>query len=234
VGITSDDIYREIAAECFGMEWACLGELANATASGSNYLDAWRVNLWPSKAIFQTFEIKVNRSDFLSEIKNPDKRKFGLSVSNEFYFATCASVIKDVCEVPEECGWILYWYEGEKDGFPILRKEVKKKAPYREMPERASWGFVRSIARRVNSNMTQVYEKEIKDKLKDITYKLYDGGRRKGYDRLFDLSQSLVEEGHIDIARRICECFKKEEYGIFDIILKRIDGAEAEIHEEAL
>lgn len=34
------------------------------------------------------YEVKISRADFLSELKQPIKRRIGLRYSNEFYFVT--------------------------------------------------------------------------------------------------------------------------------------------------
>lgn len=109
-------------------------------ASGSErYLDGWAIGCYPSSGMVKTaIEIKVSRSDFCRELKKPFKRDSALRISNEFYFAAPAGLIKEA-ELPEECGLI----EVAEDG--IARIAVD--APYRECPV-ATWPFVASLARR--------------------------------------------------------------------------------------
>ncbi|MFA5071231.1 MAG: hypothetical protein WC511_02560 [Candidatus Pacearchaeota archaeon] len=92
------------------------------------------------------FEIKVNRGDFLKEMKNPLKRRQALIFSNQFYFAAPVGLIKPE-EIPIECG--LMEIDVKENG---LRKwgvaKVKVPAPWRE-EHNPNWGFIASITRRV-------------------------------------------------------------------------------------
>jgi len=108
-------------------------------APGSErYLDAWVMGTYPSSGLIRTaIEIKVSRSDFNREMRKSIKRDSALRISNEYYFAAPAGLIKED-DLPEEAGLIEV-----EDG--VARIVVK--APYRE-GERASWIFVASLARR--------------------------------------------------------------------------------------
>jgi hypothetical protein len=103
-------------------------------------LDAYAMNMYESQK-FHTiaYEIKVSRSDFLHEIRNPLKRAQGLKLSNYFYFVTPKGLVKPE-EIPPETGLI----EVNDD----LTSRVKVKAPYRET-EPPTWKFVAALARRV-------------------------------------------------------------------------------------
>lgn len=138
-------------------EWAFFPELRVGTGyqtrrlakQGINpeqRLDAFAMNLYPSKKHMRiTYEIKVSRSDFLHEIKNPMKRKQGLELSNEFYFVTPVGLVKPE-EIPAECGLI--------EVYANLSSRIKVRAPHREGTE-PSWNFIASIARRVQKDETR-------------------------------------------------------------------------------
>lgn len=149
-----------------GREWAFFAEIRVGTgyrsmkelsAGGTNpeqRLDAWAINLFPSKGLLRrTYEIKVSRSDFLHEIKHPEKRKTGLTLSNEFYFVTPKGLVAPE-EIPEECG--LIYINPDAGGVYTM-----KQAPYREVPD-LPMRFVLSLARRAAE-----YEQKWKDA---ITY----------------------------------------------------------------
>ena len=146
-----------------GKEWAFFSELRAGTGySAYDYaqkrkkpfnpeqrFDAWAVNLYPSKKHERVvYEIKVSRSDFLHEIKHPEKRDQALQLSNSFYFATPKGLV-DKSEIPAECGLI------EVDD--QLNARVVVKAPFRES-ECLSWQFLCAIARRAT-----VAERKVKD-----------------------------------------------------------------------
>lgn len=137
----SDGIWNALSKHADGIKHAMFFELKLCTGwSGSEQrLDAWSIPLWPSlgKSIV-AYEVKISRADFLKEIKNPDKRQAGLERSNEFYFVTAERVVKNLEEIPEECGWLLY-ENGEL--------KTIKPAPIRECPQ-PDWGTIRAICRR--------------------------------------------------------------------------------------
>lgn len=102
-------------------------------------IDLWVLNCYPSRKFEQlAFEVKVSRSDFLHEIKNPTKRQAALELSNYYYFATPKGLVKPE-EIPPECGLVEIDLDSTK-----LRWQVK--APWRETKE-PSWRFVAQLAR---------------------------------------------------------------------------------------
>lgn len=126
-------------------EWAFFAELRIGTGYGKDAeqrLDAWAMNLWPSSSFRRvTYEIKISRGDFLRELREPLKRRAGLLVSNEFYFAAPKGLIT-VDSLPPECGLV------EVDGAHTAR--VVRSAPWRDTSP-ASWRFVASLVRRVQA-----------------------------------------------------------------------------------
>ncbi len=104
-------------------------------------IDAWVINCYPSKKYEKiAFEVKISRNDFLNEIKNLNKRKQALLLSNRFYFAAPKGLINPQ-ELPEECG-LVEIEEGK------VYCEWIKKAPWRDVEE-PTWRFLASLARRI-------------------------------------------------------------------------------------
>ncbi|TGE35912.1 hypothetical protein E4K67_22615 [Desulfosporosinus fructosivorans] len=131
-------------------EWAFFEELRAGTgyrnvAAGLNpeqRFDAWAINLYPSRNFVRiAYEIKVSRSDFLKEIKHPEKRTQALQMSNQFYFVAPVGLIK-ASELPPEAGLIEVKDEWES--------RMKVRAPVREAVD-PTWQFFASIARRMQS-----------------------------------------------------------------------------------
>lgn len=90
-------------------EWLFLRELRVGTGrrNGSRQrLDAFALNSLPYTGMKRIcYEVKISRSDFLTELKHPLKRRMGMRYSNEFYFVTPAGLL-DIAEIPSECGLI--------------------------------------------------------------------------------------------------------------------------------
>lgn len=85
-------------------QWLLLTEFT----IGGRRLDAYAINLWtgyrrgPS---FIGYEIKVDRADFVAELRTPAKRAPGMAATTQFYFAAPQGLIKPE-EVPEGCGLV--------------------------------------------------------------------------------------------------------------------------------
>lgn len=111
------------------------------TQGAEQRIDAFALHPYPSLGHHRTaYEIKVSRSDFLRELKKPNKRRAALRFSNEFYFIAPPAIIHR-SEVPLECGLI----EVGTDGIGA----VVVPAPCRDsMPP--TWGFIASIIGRVS------------------------------------------------------------------------------------
>lgn len=62
---------------------------------GIRRIDAFALALWPSKDFYRiAYEIKVSRSDWLNEIKDPMKRAQAWYLSNEFWFVVPENIVK--------------------------------------------------------------------------------------------------------------------------------------------
>src|ERR1700757_1128424 len=90
-------------------EWIFLRELRVGTSfqgSPAQRLDAFALNCLPHTSMKRVcYEVKTSRADFLSEMKQPLKRRIGLRYSNEFYFVTPPALLKN-SELPIECGLV--------------------------------------------------------------------------------------------------------------------------------
>jgi hypothetical protein len=99
----------EAACHATSHEWLFLRELRVGISkrNGSvQRLDGFALNSLPHTAMKRVcYEVKTSRSDFLSELKQPLKRRIGMRYSNEFYFVTPAG-LADVNEIPAECGLV--------------------------------------------------------------------------------------------------------------------------------
>lgn len=131
-------------------EWIFIRELRIGTgyvgrawnSKSGIYIDGFALNCYPSKSMQRiAYEVKVNRGDFLSELKNPEKREPFMRYANQFFFATPVGLVKPE-EIPDEVGLI----EIHGDGF----WKIKVKAPYRRT-ERPGWPLVASIARSLSA-----------------------------------------------------------------------------------
>jgi len=120
-------------------------------------IDAWAINAWPSVCAIQhtktrkkrirapylrrAFEIKINQSDVLKELRDPDKRWMAYAISHEFYFVAPKGLIDP--QLLSNGDGLMEW-----DGSEL--KTIKQPRVREGMPPR--WSFVAAIARRVHEN----------------------------------------------------------------------------------
>ena len=142
--MSSPEIIKALATLHNGRHWLFIPELRIGTGYGKGAeprIDAWAMHPWPSKRLMHVaYEVKVSRSDFLRELRQPVKRRPAVMLSNLFYFATPPGVIKHG-ELPIEAGLV------EVD--PNGRCETKVDAPWRDSYP-PTWSFVASVLRTLN------------------------------------------------------------------------------------
>jgi len=124
-------------------EWVTMFELRNGTGFTqvqTRYMDCFAIHTYPSKGhIRHGYEIKVSRADWLAELAQPEKRRWAMEISNQFWFVAPTGIIKKD-EVPEGCGLLLVTETGM-----LVRDVVAKHHAAREfrMDEIAS--MLRSV-----------------------------------------------------------------------------------------
>jgi hypothetical protein len=135
-----------------GKDWAFFEQLRTGFSEGNEQvLDAYAIALWlqAGRRGRYCYEVKVSRSDFFREIKAAKKRRFGLMVSNYFYFAAPLDLIK-ANELPIEAGLVeVQCHKPNILDSTTWRYTCRRtiQAPFRESFP-APWDFVASIARR--------------------------------------------------------------------------------------
>lgn len=112
------------------------------------YIDAWTMHPYPSKQNCRiAYEVKISRSDFLRDIKQPLKHRAALLFSNEFYFVAPEGML-GAEDLPLFAGLIeVKEYEnGTVEGRMGL--DVSVNAPWRDTSP-PSWRFVVSLVRNI-------------------------------------------------------------------------------------
>jgi len=100
------DISKVLRSRHNSSEWIFVTQLKTATGgvqsysrdgyTRSRFIDAFAMHLWPSKKFWRVaYEIKVSRTDFLKELKEPKKRAQAIILCNEFYFALAPGIFKE-------------------------------------------------------------------------------------------------------------------------------------------
>lgn len=142
-------------------EWITVREfrLGCGFVTSMRRIDLWAISATPSKGNPSVaYEVKVSRSDFLRDIKEPEKHQHARLFSDRFYFAAPTDLIK-LHEVPDWAGLIevgesyvdepaVYVPGGTRVGDLWRTVNVLREAPLltKHAP---SWPVVVSLLRRV-------------------------------------------------------------------------------------
>jgi hypothetical protein len=145
-------------------EWLFLRELRIGTGHRGHSpqrLDAFALNCLPHLAMKRAcYEVKISRSDFLSEMKHPLKRRIGMRFSNEFFFVTPGGMLS-LDEVPINCGLIEVGQVTSDDSKRLIRRHteffqvdpqngwycmITVPAPWRDTPG-PTWQFAAAMLR---------------------------------------------------------------------------------------
>lgn len=137
---TSNDIAVALKCKHQPPEWCLFFEVADDTGTRARrYADAVAMSIWPSRGYaIHGYEIKVSRSDFMNEMKDPSKADAVGKYCDFWWLATPKGLVE-----PEELP--ITWGLVELTGAGL---RVKKKAPQREKPESVTRGFLAALIRR--------------------------------------------------------------------------------------
>jgi len=120
----------------------------------SRWIDAVVFSLWASKGLYRiAFEVKVSRSDFISELQNPIKHKWALECFHQFWFVAPKDVIQ-IEELPPNIGWM--YPRGDK--LAIKRHAVANPNP--KLDDVLLAAFMRAAAKEIDKT-NKITSKEV-------------------------------------------------------------------------
>ncbi len=160
---TASEVLAALAARYPAPQFAFLPQVADSTGSVGRTADAIAMSLWPSRGLeLIGFEIKVNRADWLRELKQPEKAESILRFCDRWYIAIPHQGIVGPGELPPTWGLI------ETAGG---RARVTTEAPKLEASP-LSRRFLAAVLRRVDAvrpdrKMLAEAEKKARDHARD-------------------------------------------------------------------
>ena len=148
------DVRAALTRKFCAPEWAIFYEVAQGTgARGGRFADAVAMNLWPSRGCeLHGFEIKVSRSDWLNELKQPEKSMPIQRFTDRWWIVTPTDVIKPG-ELPPT--WGHYIVKG--NGLNVATEAPKLD---REGPDRP---FLAALLRRAHEHAQAAIKHGIDD-----------------------------------------------------------------------
>lgn len=123
---TEGEVLDRLRVKYKAPEYAFFRHVRNSTGHSSNArtIDAMAMSLWPSRGLeLHGFEVKVSRSDWLSEMKKPEKQEEFFRHCDRFWLVVGdSSIVKDG-ELPK--GWGLIVPRGTGLSVKVHAPELK-------------------------------------------------------------------------------------------------------------
>lgn len=154
-----------------------LEQVAATTGHSSRFADAIVMNVWKSRFEIIGIEVKVSRSDWLSEIKNPAKADKIFQYCDSWYIATPADLVRNG-ELPRSWGLLEIKNDKVFNRVPCARNVHKALDDY----------FVASIIRRCIEQATPESEKH------EAHAKGFQAGQKSAIDNSTYQEKRLREE----------------------------------------
>lgn len=150
-------VFRVLRHRYPDQQYALLAQVPDATgASQSRWADAMAFGLWPSRGLeIEGFEIKVTRSDWLSELNAPDKSAPIQKYCHRWWIVAGARDIVRPEELPKTWGLLI----PRGDGL-----EAKVQAPLLK-PKKVTRKFVVAVMR-AQQNHSQMKRREVLEELR--------------------------------------------------------------------
>lgn len=168
---TAKDMEKYLAERYWdSRQWVFLTQVRSSTGGASRIADAMAFNMYGSTGYeIIGFEIKVSRSDFLSELKDMSKSDEIMSYCDKWFLVVSdADIVKDG-ELPKNWGLLVL-----KDD-----KLVQKVRPIPTKTTPMPLHFIASLLRRSSDEIRRIHSQYIKRE--DIATEI-EKARQKGYD----------------------------------------------------
>ena len=181
--LSTDDLQSRLDAKYPSPAWLMLWEVRDATGYGAcRSADAMAFGVWPSRGLsIIGFEIKSSRSDWLTELKNPQKAESIARFCDEWWLVTGDDVAR-MEEIPKTWGWL----SPKGRGLTISKAAVENGQP---QPSR---DLLMSIVRKFSTEHIPKagIDKTIQERAEHLARSRYDE-REHELKRLQELSKKV-------------------------------------------
>lgn len=194
--MNSAPIYAALKLRFAAPEWALMFEVANGTGSNiRRYADAVAMNLFPSRGLeLHGVEIKVSRSDWQRELKNPEKAETIFQYCDRWWIAVPEEMALGCkAELPPTWGLLAL-----KDG--KLRQVVA--APRLE-PKELTRNFIAAMMRRSAQIDQAVIDQLVSAKLQELRTRDHEEVDRRVKQKTRDMNEKLKKIEDIEKAAGI-------------------------------
>lgn len=153
VKYTAADMRARLREYHSGPEWVVQFEVGNATGSNvTNHADAVAMSIWPSRGYkIIGYEIKVNRSDWIRELKQLHKAEAVGKFCDAWCLVAPADIVHEV-EVPETWGWLV----------PAANSLRIRKQPAVVKAQELNRAFIAAMIRRSHGEIDNLVDQKLK------------------------------------------------------------------------
>lgn len=192
--ITEKDLEFKLSERFCQPEWAFFGQVRSSTGSASRIADGIAMNMFRSRGYeINGFEIKVSRSDWLSELKNSSKAEEIFNYCDKFWLVVSDKDIVQNGELPK--GWGLMVLQGSR--------LIAKVRAERQEAKTIDLGFIASLLRNatdrlisrntIEQRINNAYERGKESKEWEVERE------KKNTEKYKDLVERFEEESGIKI-----------------------------------
>lgn len=155
--MNSPEIIEALRLKYCQPEWAFFTEVPNGTGYQANRrADAIAMNMWPSRGLeLRVFEVKVSRSDLITELKQPAKAEAFRQYCDSFYLVTPCGLTKGL-DIPK--GWGVL--EITKGGVR-LKTECERNENPKPLDRSFIAGLMRSAAKVTEAEILRATETQL-------------------------------------------------------------------------
>lgn len=204
----SPAIYAALRERFCAPEWALFFEVANGTGSNiRRYADAVAMNLFPSRGLtLDGFEVKISRSDWQRELKNPRKVEDGVFKYCDHWWVVAPAGLIDKAALPPTWGLLELLEKGS------LRQAV---AAPRLNPVELSRNFIAALLRRASEADEGVVERLVRKRVEDRTAGVEKEIERRVADRmrLAEIKLKTVEDIEAQLGMKLTDWSAHDGYG---------------------
>lgn len=177
---TAGDLEGLLWARYKEPEFAFLTQVRNGTGFSRQTIrtaDAIALSLYPSRGIdLHGFEIKISRSDFRNELKNPAKAEDIAKFCNFWWIVSPGVDITPVDEVPSAWGLLV----ADKSGKTLKVARQAKHAKTKEIDRLMLASIFRNISQRmIPKTAVKNYRAEIREEISKMEKENYERGTRE-------------------------------------------------------
>jgi hypothetical protein len=157
--ITAEDVLDGLRLRYYGGGWVVLPGVRDGTGTQANRrADAIAVSVWPSTGLeLHGFEIKVSRSDWLREMKDPWKAEAIAKYCDKWWLALAEPGIVKPEELPK--GWGVMALDKRQHMQVIIQAEKKEPA---------------AVSRAFLASLVYAAQKPNEDKQEQIVHRVYN------------------------------------------------------------